>query len=371
MDLNFLDQSSDITPLLVKLYDQQKLYSVAQDNKPIARNALAAGIVELLSHDLSARESEAISDILIELVRQAEKDLKVAVSERLAAVDKVPLRLALQIAHDNIDVAAPLLQSCPVFGDLDLIYIIKSKPAPYWRVIAGRTGMSDQVVNALVDTGDLKTAVNLAENMAITLNDHALSVLSDMAQGQETLAQPLIRRPDVSPTLAKALYEYVGEAFKQQMREENPAFSAMIDEVVENVQAELSGSGVSEADQHLETAQNMAERGLLNMTAMIDGLKRGQYQTFVAQFSVYTGVRMAIVEEVLKQESGQGLAIICRASDLVKPDFLSIYLLSRKTHRAGEAMNAATLNKAATYYDRLTQDVASAILKDSIVSEKN
>ena len=127
MDLSFLDKSSDVTPLLVRLYDSHKLYGLAKDKKPLARAELMSIISDLLGMNLSPRESELIADVLIALMRQAEKDLRQALAERLSMLEKAPLRLILQISHDEIEIAAPVLRNSAVLGELDLIYIIKSK----------------------------------------------------------------------------------------------------------------------------------------------------------------------------------------------------------------------------------------------------
>src|SRR5262245_34641947 len=129
MDLSFLDKSSGVTPILVRLYDSHKLYGLAKDKKPMARAELTSAVSDLLDMDLSPRESELIADVLIALMRQAEKDLRLALAERLSVSDKAPLRLILQISNDDIDIAAPVLRNSNVLGDLDLIYIIKSKSA--------------------------------------------------------------------------------------------------------------------------------------------------------------------------------------------------------------------------------------------------
>ena len=44
MDLSFLDKSSNVTPLLVKLYDSQQLHNLAKDEQPIARAELTSAV---------------------------------------------------------------------------------------------------------------------------------------------------------------------------------------------------------------------------------------------------------------------------------------------------------------------------------------
>ncbi|MGB4058291.1 MAG: DUF2336 domain-containing protein, partial [Alphaproteobacteria bacterium] len=193
MDLSLLDKSSGVTPILVRLYDSHKLYGLAKDKEPGARAELTSAVSALLEMKLSPREGELVADVLMSLMRQTEKDLRVAISEKLSVTDNVPLRLILQISNDEIDVAAPILRNSTVLGELDLAYIIKSKSAEYWREIASRKMLSDYVMNMLADTKDFDTAMALAKNMSVKLSEHVLVVLSDLAQKSEAIAAPLLR----------------------------------------------------------------------------------------------------------------------------------------------------------------------------------
>ncbi|MDB5490479.1 MAG: hypothetical protein JWO78_328, partial [Micavibrio sp.] len=124
-----------MAPILVRLYESQKLYSLASDETPAARAELTGAIAALLEKDLPVGERELVSDLLINLMRQAEKDLREALSERLSTMEHAPLRIVLHMANDEISIARPVLRHSPVLSDLDLMYIIKSKDASYWQEI--------------------------------------------------------------------------------------------------------------------------------------------------------------------------------------------------------------------------------------------
>ena len=165
MDLNYLDKTSKVVPMLVKLHDSHQLYDLARDKKPMAQEELSSAVAELLDMETSERERELIADVLISLMRQAEKDLKMALADKLSRIDHIPLRLALHIANAEIEVASPVLKNSMALGDMDLVYIIHSKPSSYWRMIAQRKVMSDQLISSLVDTKDNATVQCLLENM--------------------------------------------------------------------------------------------------------------------------------------------------------------------------------------------------------------
>lgn len=369
MNLGFLDKSSKVTPLLVRLYDSSKIYSLAKDKKPLARVELTSAVSELLDLKVSSRESELISDVLIELLRQAEKDLCKAMAERLSVMDNVPLRLVLHLANDEIDVSAPVLRNSPVLKDLDLIYIIKAQTSAHWRAIASRKTLSDQIINVLADTKDFDTAAALAENTNIKLTEHALVALSDLAQKSEVVARPLLRREEVSRELAEKIYQFVGQELKEYIAQnftaDARAASDTIDEIVLEFVDAPTASEFAPTQAMLNAADRFREKGLLTVKLMMGTLRRGQIPSFIAQFSRFTGIDHKTVEEILMQHNGQGLAIACRAVEVVKEDFVSIYLLTNRMRAQGRMVDLKDMNKAITYFNRIKTDVARSLLKTS------
>ncbi len=370
MDLNFLDTSSKVTPMLVRLYDSHKLYGLAKDKQPEARDELGVAISELLELDLSSKESELVADVLIALMRQAEKDLRIALSERLSVVENVPLRLILQFANDEIDVASHVLRHSSVLGDMDLLYIIRSQSSSYWREIAHRQSMSDDVMQALAETEDLQTAINLTENENITLTENVLNTLCVLAQGEDSLAAPLLRRDEVTSEIANQLYHYVGESLKKYVSEHYGADTSHVAETIDEVVSEFH---VSEGQTNfmpntvaLNAADRFKEKGLLTVKLMVGTLKRGQISSFIAQLSRFTKLAPSVIHEMLLQENGQALAIVARAYNIAKPDFVSIFLMTNVMRSKSENISIKDMNKALRYFDRTEPEVAREIMLNSL-----
>ena len=370
MDLNLLDKSSYVTPLLVKLYDSHKLHSLAKDEKPLAKAELTTAVSELLETELSPRESELVADVMIGLMRQAEIDLREALAEKLSAMENVPLRLVLQLTNDDIKVAAPILSNSPVLGDLDLIYTIKSKGPDYWQAIAKRNEMSNQVINLLVDTRDVDTAIELAKNESITLTEHAVVVMSDMAQKSDNLAMPLLRRDEVTKELAEKMFRFVGEQVKAFITEqygiENASLADSVDEViVELVEATEAVNEFMPSESMIRAAERYKSKGLLTTKLMLGALRRGQIQAFVAQLAKFTGLTPETTLEILSQTSGQGLAIACKAYEFSKEDFVSMFLLTNRIRNSGRMVDLNELSKAINYFTKIERDVARGIIENS------
>lgn len=369
MDLSFLDNSSNVTPLLVRLYDSHTLYGLAKDKKPSARAELTAAVTELLNMELSERESELIADVLISLIRQAETDLKQAMAERLSVIDNVPLRLALQMANDEIAVAGPMLRNSNVLGDLDLIYIVKSKSADYWRAIAERKKLSDKVMNILAETQDFETALTLTKNNNITLSEHTLGILSSIAQGSDVLAQPLLRRDEVDAELARALYQYVGDELKRFITQTFPLGSEetkdIIDETVEELKSATQQRPFYPSSETIKTALGYQHKGHLDVGLMLSALQRAQIDVFVAQFAAFCGLTPETTLDILSQKNGQGLAIACRAVDIDKTDFVSMFLLTNRVRNMSAMVDVGDMGRAVEYFNKIDRKTALGILNGS------
>lgn len=369
MDLSFIDKSSKMMPMLVKLHDSHRLYSLAQDDKPLAKAELSSAMTELIEMDTNIREEELISDVMIALMRQAEQDLRMALSEKLSAMNEVPLRLALHLANDEIDVATPMLEKSPVLGDMDLIYIIKSKTSEYWQAIAKRNSMSDHVINVLAETRDNPTAHNLIQNMNIVLPEKAALEITAMASHEEDLAKGLLHRSEISDDIAVKLYSVVGQELKQYIARNFNLPTDTVISAVDDVILEFKEVVVSEftpTKAMLNAAQKYKERGLLTIDLMLSTLRRGQIQSFLAQFTVFSGTPLSVVEKFLSHPNGNGLAVLCKANDILKSDFVTIFLLTNRMRNKGRMVDVADMNKAVAIFNKLDMDMAIGVLNAAI-----
>lgn len=368
MELTVEGSASRSAFLATGLGNVDELYDLARDKSPQSRQQLTHAISVVLEADLSFREAELVSDVLISLLKQAERDLRMALSERLAVMDGVPLRLVLHMANDEIEIARPVLQKSTVLGEFDLLYIIKSKSAEYWRAIATRELLSEQVMEVLANSDDFETALALAENTNITLTDRVLNVLANIAQDAETLAVPLLRRGEVSEETASMLYRYVSEEIRSFIVENYDVDARVIDVAIKDVVEEFSYSvpkGFMPEEHMLAAARACMESGTLTSNLMLSSLRRGHVRTFVAQLSVYTGMSCEMIGKILSQTNGQGLAIISKAYDFEKSDFISMFMLTNKIWNYGRVAEMSDLHRAIGYFERATKDIALNLLRSN------
>lgn len=366
--LNLLEKSPEAGRLLVKLHDKHQLYALANNPQPESRAELATIMADLLAVELTTSEKTLITDVLMGVMRQAEVDLRRAVSERLSTMENIPLRIVVHLANDEIAVADPILRRSRILDNMDLTYIVKAQKEEHWRAIANRPDMSKGLINALADTGDVNTAITLAKNKSIYLTGHALGILSGMAKVSNDLAEPLLMRDELPDEMAALMYDFVSSELKEYISdnysiEVAEATAEIVKEVVQDISATRLLKYRPSADM-IASAEILLERGHLNPALMVEGLKRGQMSNFISMFSVYCGLPAGTVEEMLKQPTAQGMAIACKAMQIEKSEFVSMFLLTSRA-RGGRIITQRELGRALAYYDRVTIAMARNILNQS------
>lgn len=366
------DKSPHVASLLVRLYDTQKVYDLAKDSDPLARAELTSAVAALLeAHvSLSNREQELLSDVLIGLMRQAESDLRAALAERLSVLDDAPLRLVLNLANDDIDVAGAILKKSMVLSDLDLIYIVKSRGAQHWQAIAARENLSAQVIDVLADKKEEGTAIVLSGNERAHLTWHAIEVLTEMAEHNENIAKPLLMRSELPDTIVRKLYDHVGQELRHYIRDYYGIFSGEVTNAIDEVMLEFSSSDQPELfmpnERVIQAAQQYADKGKLTLQTMMQSLKRGQIASFIAMFSVYTGVPVDQTHDYMKQVNAKGLAIVCRAHGIQKSDFATIYLLTNRMRTDHRIINQRDMVEIISYFDHVRPEGARKLLAEHV-----
>ena len=365
MSINILTQIPEANNLLVSFYDKHKLYALTGAHEEDSRSELASIMSEILELEASPNDQEIITDALMSVISQAERNLRQAIAQKMSVAHNAPLRLILNLASDEIDIATPVLKYSPVLNDTDLLYLVKGQSKEYWRVIAERGNLSPMLVDALADTRDMLTAKTLVFNKSSTLTDHALRVLSVMVDDDESLTKPLLNRKEMTQELITEIYNFVGYELQnyissnfdiQTAQNFDIAMEEVKEEIIENTQDEFAVS-----QSMITESEVLLRNDMLNVHEMMNYLKRGQISTFIACFSTFCGLDIEVTKKLLAQEKGQGLAIACRAMGIQKTDFINIFLLTSRL-RSNAMVQHTNLTQAIKYFDTISAEMAEGIL---------
>jgi uncharacterized protein (DUF2336 family) len=330
------------------------------------RAGLCDDVIQLLKSSSKQTDREMASDILIGLLRHAEKNLKKAIAERFASFDEAPLRVILEFINDDIDVATPVLRYNKALNDLDLLYIIQSRDSPFWQVIASRESLAENVVESLVETKDIYTSKNLIDNETVKFSDYAAEQIANLAKENSILTEALINRSmDKEGDFARQIYTYASESLKLAIVEKCGRLSNDAAQKLEEVLEEFtdgSNHNFMPTASMIKAAEFFQEQGKLNPSLMLNTLKRGQMASFIAQFSRFVSLPIAVVVPMLQQKNGQGLSIAAKANGITRNDFLMIFNFTRKI-LGEDFLSAKDVTIALAYYDRVSPDVAKRLMR--------
>lgn len=350
-----------------KGFEPRSLLALARDAATGENRAhLASAVGQMLEADLSAQEQALASDILINLLRQAETDLRQALAERLAVLEHVPPELALALAHDEIDVARPVLLNSPVLSDLDLIYLIKTQTAQHWQTIACRPHLSAGVSQQLISTGDTATVLNLLENRGAEIGGDSMNALAVMAVRTSVIHEPLLARPEMNADLAVRLYCCASTLLREQIAARFPVKNEQVEKALDKLVEEMTDASIGMRKVTPEMAglaRSFRDRGEITADLLKGALRRRQIAFFMALFSEYLEIDPVLCEKFIQKEGGKAMAIACRAKDVPKADFATIFLLSRGARTGDKVVDQRELAIALKAFDALKVETAQDLLQ--------
>jgi uncharacterized protein (DUF2336 family) len=187
-----------------------------------------------------------------------------------------------------------------------------------------------------------------------------------MAARNEDIAKPLLMRSELPDNIVRRLYDHVGQEMRHYIRDYYGIFSGEITTAIDEIMLEFTSAGQPELfmpnPRVVQAARQYAEKGRLNVQAMMQSLKRGQIASFIAMFGVYTGMPVEEVHDYMKHTSGKALAIICRAHNISKNDFATIYLLTNRMRADHRVINQSDMQSVMAHFDSTSNEAATALL---------
>jgi uncharacterized protein (DUF2336 family) len=347
--------------------DLKLLLQFAQSASETGQQRLAEAVSRFFdTKNLSAADLDHASDIVLNLIRQADLDLREALAEKLAAQESIPSEVITFLAYDVISVARPVLLRSPVLNDIDLTLIIAAKGKDYWRSIAERSELSTMVADRLIDTGDAGTVLQLIDNQSIILPKNSVKKIIRMSFKSEDLQAPLLRRPEIDADLAVDLYMCVSQVLRNKIIERfhiPPArIEASLDDLVKELSLEAKGLHWVTPDM-MTLARHFNERDEISPDMMVKTLRRKQLSFFVALFAEKSGLDPEDVVRMLKKEGGKHFALACRSIGTMKSEFAAMFLLSRGIKTEEQIVDQREMAAALEYYDTVKDFDIPRIMK--------
>ena len=349
-----------------------KLLKLALDKSVEGRRDLAASLSDLFDDSstvLSDRERALMGDILQKLVRECEMAVRRDLAQRLSRAENPPHELIVLLANDEIEVAQPILANCDVLRDLELVQVIRRRTQQHQLAIAMRRAVSEPVSDALVETGNENVIKTLLENQDAKISEATMTYLAEESRRVDSYQEPLIKRHDLPSDLAKRMYLWVSAALREHILENFDIDPTALDDSLDGLAESMvtdpaQHPGEAEAARPAEVLARHLVQGDENAWhMMIQVLRQGEVTLFEALLGEMTDLRPARVQKIVYEPGGEGLAIACRALDMPKTTFATIFLLSRRGEVGKRVTDPRVLSRALMMFDRINPLAAQDVLK--------
>lgn len=344
------------------------LLALAREGSTDSRRHLAFQMTDLFGatgRPLSERASDLAAEILGQLIRAFEIQVRSELSARLADKPGVPHSLIVMLANDDIEVARPILLESALLSPGDLIDIIGTHGPGHHVVIAMRKSLPEAVCDALVETDDLTVIETMLRNPGARISPSTMAYLVEEANWIEAYRAPLTKRRELPVPLAKRLYALVSAALRTHIVERFDIDPTTLDDALEEIVVDKSGSSQEAADgtrdpepagRNLEDQTESQEA--ITAELLITLLRGGQRELFEDRFAQISGLKQPRLERVLYGAQGRDLAVACRALGIAKSDFAVIVFLCHRDGPASEVEDPRAVAQVIEFFDQMEPTAA-------------
>lgn len=315
---------------------------------------------------MSDRERALMSEILRRLVHDVEKNLRKSLAENLSKRSDTPHALIVELANDEFEVAHPILIESNVLQDQDLIETIKHRTMAHQLAISMRNTLSEDVSEALVETGEQDVIANLLNNHGAKISRHVMDYLVSESKRVDSYQNPLVQRPELPPELAERMSWWVSAALREHISGKFNLDLGELDDAIETVTSEQFGAEpdtaapTSKAD---DLVERLSDLGELNASFLVKALRQSEISLFEAAFCKLTGLKTKLLRRILFEPGGEALVLLCRAIDVGTDTFAEIFELSRRAKDREEEISEEQKTRLSTLYDKTKPEDAKRILK--------
>lgn len=316
------------------------LLALARDNSPEARQRLLLGVLALCDASPPAGElSPVLGEIFLTLARQAEREVRKVLAERLASVDWAPPALINVLALDEIEIARPVLAASPLLKDDDLLKVLIEASLEHQIAVARRPAISGRVADAVIDRGEPAVLTALATNPSAEISVESLRRLVDHSRRIAALRAPLTRHPRLTEALAEQLYQWVGAALRQtitaRFQVDEKALGVAVYDAVEGVLRPVQDNDLFVDDPARDEMERrlidkLQSAGQLRAGFLVRAVREKRLSLFVHGLATLGGFPASDIRDALAAPTPEALYYACVAVGIDRAVFPTLLSEVRK-----------------------------------------
>lgn len=322
---------------------------------------------------ISPQDRAMAGDIVLDMLFHADDAARKLCADRLKQTVEAPRRLMRYLAQCKIELSANLLAENTSYNDSDLIDVARSCSAEHRLIIAKRKDLGCAVSDVLIELGEPHVMRALLANMGAELSEIGMDALVALSQQMEDLCALIIKRAELTPAQAMAMFWWSDGATRRLILSKHAAERAqMIDgcsDIFDMVREEQYVDPVA------RKAVQMIERRQRNRAA----LARSEFDSLEAAISaaVVTGMTPELMQEIgylsgmkplstaklMSDLGGEGLAVLCKATGLKRANLEELWRAMRRPHRIDSGEIHPQLAYVIDVFETLTVGRAQTVLR--------
>ncbi|MGJ8559056.1 MAG: DUF2336 domain-containing protein [Litorimonas sp.] len=332
-----------------------------------------ADAICLPASKLTPQERHMAGDVLVELLRSAEPDIREAVAKRLVMLNEAPRTILVILAKDEIQIARHVLENSRSLTDSDMIQIARKVKMEHRIVMAQRRHLSDAVVDVLVEFMEEDVVETLLKNKGSNLSDTAIQRILVISRSHQPYVELLAKRDELRPSHGLTMYWWADASNRKRILKRFAVTRHVLQESTGDLyplaaQEGWQDSGVRKALQFIERRQRnraaLERSPFASLEEAIEDISRtGLTRMATEEMSYMAGIKPATGAQILTDKGGQPLAIFCKAPGLRREHLEMLWLgLGRHTQTADGAIDP-DYNRVIETYDTISTDKAQTVLR--------
>jgi uncharacterized protein (DUF2336 family) len=355
------------------LRKNEDMIDLARSRTPADRERLLMSMADLC-HDGKALSDDAkatIQSIFMDLVVQAEREIRQRLSEKLSAAPWAPHALINILALDEIEIARPIIAQSPVLADSDLVRLLVEATLEHQIEVARRPYIGANVVSAILDQSQPQVLAALADNGTAAVSPLHMQRLVAASRRLVSLRGSLARHPKLSDELAQTLYGWVGEALRASIAERFTIDPAMLAKSVTEAVSDVTGAGEHIPDPSAADTQREREgmerrlidkleaAGQLRPGYLLRALREGRGSLFISALATLGGYDAEDIRKVIAADRADLLALACCGVGIDRSVFPTMISLVQGLNN-GRPTAASGAAKVAEAFTKLPEVAAKA-----------
>ncbi|NQV84001.1 MAG: DUF2336 domain-containing protein [Rhodospirillales bacterium] len=310
-----------------KKLTQKDVARLLSDPSPDTRAETAAKIADGFDAGaMSDTERQLTEQIFRVMVKDAEVRVREALAQNLKENSDIPHDVALSLAQDVEQVALPVLQFSDVLTDDDLTAIINSQSPEKQAAIAKRSTVSENVSDALIETGNEKAVSTLVSNEGAKISERSLLKAIDTLGDREIIQDAMVHRGKLPVTVSERLVTMVSEKFAADLigRKDLPD-NVVTDLILQTRErAVISLSADSEVGDVERLVKQLRQNGRLTPSIILRGLCMGDMTFFESAMAELAGVSLMNARQLIYDSGALGLRTLCRQANIPLAQLIAV-----------------------------------------------